>query len=146
MGNNKSNQNDQECEFEEINNSMQTFKEEEHKELQEHQLVRTHNKAPRPKSQPTRSISNNENKFDVTGMNSEEIGAKIKSMYQKIDGVWTCNECGKISNNKTTSGDIRLHVETHLDGLCYTCNICSMEFRSKNLLRHHKKNHQNFKF
>ena len=76
-------------------------------------------------------------------MTSEEIGAKIQSMYQKIDGVWTCNECGKTTNKM--SGDMRLHVETHLDGLCYTCNFCSQEFRSKNILKFHKKSHQNLK-
>ena len=139
MGDNKSNQDEQECELEDINNSLHTLKEESHKS-QEQQMVNTNDndQTPRTKSQFTRSISKNYQNFDVTGLTSEEISAKIRSMYQKIDGVWTCIECGKISNNKTTSGDIRLHVETHLDGLCYSCNLCHQEFRSKNAFKHHK--------
>ena len=101
-------------------------------------ICRTDNSlAMKPKRQHTRSVSNNAPLYDVTGMSKEEIGAKIQSMYQKIDGVWSCNECGKTSSSKMSS-DIRLHVETHLDGLCYTCNICSQEFRSKNIYKNHK--------
>ena len=136
VGDNQSNQDTQECESEDISNSLQTFKE----DSQEQQMVNINDsvKNPRQKIQFTRSILENGGRnYDVTGLTSEEISAKIRSMYQKIDGVWTCNECGKISNNKTTSGDIRLHVETHLDGLCYSCNLCHKEFRSKNAFKCH---------
>ena len=135
MGDYQNNKNEQECEFEDNKKSMQPFFE----ESQDHQMVNINDnvKTQRQRSQFTRSISKNGPNYDVTGMTFEEIGAKIKSMYQKIDGVWTCNECGKTSNNKST--DMRLHVETHLDGLCYTCNICQKEFRSKHLLKFHKK-------
>ena len=115
------------------------FKEED---SQENILVSMNDKAVKPKRQYTKTISNNSPLYDVTGMSNEEIGAKIQSMYQKIDGVWVCNECGKRSSNY--SSDIRLHVETHLDGLCYTCKICNRDFRSKNSLKTHKQtNHKN---
>ena len=75
-------------------------------------------------------------RIDVGDMTPDEIDAKIKSLYQRIDGVWTCLECNKTAVN---SSNIRIHVETHIDGLCYTCKICSKEFRSKyNLYDHHK--------
>ena len=101
-------------------------------------MVNTHEDVgtPRQKREFTKSISENRPNYDVTGLNSEEISVKMKSMYQKIDGVWTCNECGKTSNGK--SSDMRLHVETHLDGLCYSCNLCHKEFRSKNSFKFHK--------
>ena len=130
-----------EAKQDEINNVPENvFKEEEKQENK--QICRTEN-AIKPKRQNTRSVtSNNAPLYDVTGMSDEEISAKIQSMYQKIDGVWSCNECGKTSNFK--SSDMRLHVETHLDGLCYTCNICSQQFRSKALLKTHKQtNHKN---
>ena len=146
IGDSQSNQNNQECKLEDINNSLHTVKEESHKSHEQHMVNTNENdQTLKNKSQFTGSISKNGQNYDVTGLNSEEISEKIKSMYQKVDGFWTCNECGKISNNKTTSGDIRLHVETHLDGLCYTCNNCSREFRSKAILKTHKqtthKNH-----
>ena len=65
-------------------------------------------------------------KIDVASLNSEEINSKIKELYEKIDGVWTCRVCEHICRDKT---DIGRHVESHLDGLCYTCNFCSKEFR-----------------
>ena len=76
-------------------------------------------------------------KIDVASLSSEEIKDKIKELYEKIDGVWSCLAC----DYTTTSPDmrnIRRHVEIHLDGLCYTCNICSKEFRSRNCLNMHK--------
>ena len=113
------------------------FKDEDY---QENKLVSMNENAVKPKKQ--RTIANNAPLHDVAGMSNEEIAAKIQSMYKKIDGVWVCNECGKTSNN--TSSDIRLHVETHLAGLCYTCKICNMDFRSKALLKTHKQtNHKN---
>ena len=76
-------------------------------------------------------------RIHVGNMTPEEIEAKRTELYQKIDGMWTCLQCGKTTTGMRTSG-IRDHVETHLDGLCYTCNMCSKEFGSKNSLRVHK--------
>ena len=90
--------------------------------------------------QYSRAPSNDVTRIYVGNMTPEEIEATTKEMYQKIDGVWTCLKCGKTSTGMSTN--IRFHVETHLDGLCYTCNICSREFRSKNLLNVHKNKHK----
>ena len=143
-GDSQSTQDDaQQCAFEDKKDCIATYEEDNNIKLQEQQLVTINDKAPRTKSQYIKSVSTNGPKLDVTGMTTEEIGDKIKSMYQKVDGVWTCLQCGKTSNNK--SSDIRLHVETHLDGLCYTCDQCSQEFRSKSLLKDHKKRYCNSK-
>ena len=71
----------------------------------------------------------------VGDMSPEEIEAKRKGLYQRIDVVLTCLHCGKTSGQ---TANIRYHVETHMDGLCYTCTICNEEFRSKNILKLHK--------
>ena len=86
--------------------------------------------------QYSRTTSSNVPKIFVGNMTPEEIEAKTKDMYQKIDGVWTCLQCGKTSSGM--SCNIRFHVETHMEGLCYTCTVCSKEFRSKNSLNTHK--------
>ena len=70
-------------------------------------------------------------KIDVSSLNYKEIKAKVKELYEKFDGVWNCLAC----DYTTTKGpNIGRHVETHLDGLCYSCNICSKEFRLRNSL------------
>ena len=74
-------------------------------------------------------------KFDVTSMSSEEIEQKVKQLYQKIDGVWSCLACDYTTTN--SSGNIRRHIECHLVGLSYACNDCKKEFKSKNVLNTH---------
>ena len=74
-------------------------------------------------------------KFDAVSMTAEDIELKKKELYQKNDGAWSCLACAYTSNR----GDsMRKHVETHMDGLCYTCTLCNKEFRSENALRCHK--------
>ena len=75
-------------------------------------------------------------KFDAVSMTAEEIEIKKKELYQKVDGVWSCHVCSYTTTH--SSGNIKKHVETHLDGLCYTCNLCNKEFRSKDSLINHK--------
>ena len=71
--------------------------------------------------------------FDVRSMTTEEIDAKIKELYHKVDGAWRCMVCDYSTTN--TSAHMKMHIETHLDGLSYTCPSCSKEFRS-NLKNH----------
>ena len=132
---------DQKTEFEDNKAFQGTYYDNGHHEPREHSLVSLDNKVVKKSESPyTRTNPNNGPKYDVSAMNPEDIANKIRSMYQNIDGVWTCKECGKRSNNG--SGDMRLHVEIHLDGLSYTCNLCSEEFRSKQILKHHQKTHR----
>ena len=86
--------------------------------------------------QYSRAPANDGTLIFVGNMTQEEIKIKTKELYQKIDGGWSCLHCGKISSHK--SSGMRYHVETHMDGLCYTCNVCSKEFRSKNAYNFHK--------
>ena len=81
------------------------------------------------------SSSNHVDKFDVGSMTAEEIEMKKIELYQKIDGVWSCMAC---SYTTTRNDNMRKHVETHLDGLSYTCTLCNKDFRSKDSLINHK--------
>ena len=64
-----------------------------------------------------------------------EIEEKIKELHQRIDGVWTCMVCDYTS---TKSTNVRKHVEKHMDGLSYSCDLCDKEFRLINTLNSHK--------
>lgn len=85
--------------------------------------------------QYSRAPANDGTLIYVGNMTPEQIKLKTKELYQKIDGVWTCLHCGKTSGHM---GNIIYHVETHMDGLCYPCNICRKELSSKNMLNYHK--------
>ena len=77
--------------------------------------------------------------IDVGSMTSEEIDKKMRELYEKTDEGWKCLVC-VYTTKGPKSANIRVHVETHLDGLVYTCNLCSKEFRSRNILGQHKMN------
>lgn len=66
-------------------------------------------------------------KYDVGSLSAEEIKDKMKELYEKIDGVYRCLACGY--STKTHRQAMSFHIETHLDGLSYTCSKCDKEFR-----------------
>ena len=74
-------------------------------------------------------------KIDVTSFTPEEIDKKRNELYQKVDGVWTCMACDYTSTQKA---NMSRHVEKHMDGLSYSCNLCHKEFRLINSLNNHK--------
>ena len=74
-------------------------------------------------------------RIDVSSMNPEEIGDKILGLCQKADGVWKCLACNDYSNAKRAK--VRRHIESHIDGLSYTCALCIKDFKTKNALENH---------
>ena len=82
-----------------------------------------------------RPSNSDASKIDVTSFTSEEIEEKIKELHQKMDGMWTCMVCDYTSKFSTS---VRKHVEKHIDGLSYSCNLCNKEFRFVNSLNSHK--------
>ena len=79
-------------------------------------------------------------KFDVGSMTPDEIQWKTESLYEKKDGAWRCLACDYITT--CNSGTMKRHIETHFEGLSYTCTFCSKQFRSTNsLYKHNSKAH-----
>ena len=58
----------------------------------------------------------------------------VTALLEKVGDVWRCKECGKIAK---TSTNLRLHAETHVDGLSFDCSKCDQSFRSRNNLYVH---------
>ena len=117
----------------EANERMDTSK---RRFLKIQKFIESNNK-PAVKPRKINSTISNE-KIDVTSLSPEVIDEQMKKLYQKINGGWSCLSCDYISLNKTSSGNIRRHVEIHLEGLSYPCNLCNQEFRLKESLRNHK--------
>ena len=124
--------NDQEHAFQEQNCEDTNDNQNEYKEL-----ARVHeNKPVKPRNYNREVSSNNQiTKFDVGSMTDEEIEIKKNELFKKIDGIWSCLACAYTSTDRSNT---RKHVETHLQGLCYSCTLCNKEFRSKDSLSNHK--------
>ena len=58
----------------------------------------------------------------------------IENIAENEDGKKCCGVCGKTS--KTTQ-DLKRHVETHIDGLSFSCQKCDKTFRSRESRRRH---------
>ena len=69
--------------------------------------------------------------------NLEEIEAKISENIQKEDdGTFSCKICGKSGVKHIRN--MKNHVETHMEGLSFPCQICGKTFRNRNSLNKHK--------
>ena len=64
---------------------------------------------------------------------SEKLNEHIETCE---DGIYKCKLCGKTENKRRDA--MRYHIETHMEGLSYTCRICQKSFRSKNSYFTHK--------
>ena len=80
----------------------------------------------RPRKHPTES-------FAVSTLTTDDKEASDQLIIKNEDN-FECKSCGKTARKK---GDIRRHVEIHIEGLSFECHICENTFRSRNILKHH---------
>ena len=65
----------------------------------------------------------------------EEMDAKIQTVMSRVDGLWTCNICGKANRNRV---NIMTHIECrHTEGVPVGCSQCSQVYRNRDALRQH---------
>ena len=84
---------------------------------------------PRKVSQPIMVGTNS------SATNTEEIDQKISEyVIRGEDGKYSCGYCEKVG---THFYNMRKHVETHMEGLSFSCQSCDKVFRSRNSLRFH---------
>ena len=79
----------------------------------------------------------------------DELEERVRSMMEKSQNkianvlqlADVCKVCGKEGQGR----DIKEHIEAnHLEGIIIPCNLCDKSFRSRNALRLHKRQHQNY--
>ena len=92
--------------------------------------VSTSSRKPRPERTVALTVSDNSA--------AEET---IKQNLLREDGVYHCKIC---SFNKRDKTDVTRHIETHIDGLSYSCSVYLKTFRSRNSLNSHKSNYHKF--
>ena len=83
--------------------------------------------------QEKRSISLISSNFESIGQLNEKID---ESYFRNADGMLTCRFCSKTFKQRV---HIKEHVEIHIEGLSFPCNICGSTFTTRNVLRSHSK-------
>ena len=69
--------------------------------------------------------------------NTDDLKTTLDSMIENNVGgakAWRCTVCGREIHDRR---DMRRHVETHIEGLSYPCNLCDAVKRSSNSLNSH---------
>ena len=96
-------------------------------------------KHPHKSSTKTVTIAENDSNLETYNNSIKEAGNYIEDLE---DGYFKCNICGKLTIDKKSKGlalsNMRNHIETHMEGLTYNCEVCSKTFRSKNAFNLHK--------
>ena len=78
---------------------------------------------------------------DTTLPNKNFVSKRTTEVYNydeyftSCEVGWKCNSCGKTA---TTKPNMKVHVEIHMDGLSFPCQLCTQSFRSRNQLNFHK--------
>ena len=115
-----------------INQGQSEYKAEEQIEGDHDFIVIPQEQNPPPKKVVReRSLKVVNQSFDA---NNSEVDAKFQELVVKENNTYRCTVCEKTMSHKT---NMKKHLETHLTGLSYDCQLCGKTFRSSNLLNVH---------
>merc|ERR1712126_386251 len=85
------------------------------------------------KKETRRKIETKTGTIAVTGETNGNNEQVLQYMEKCSDGNYRCTVCGKTSDSsKNQRNNMMSHVETHLEGLTYSCSLCHKNFRTKN--------------
>merc|ERR1712150_231299 len=80
---------------------------------------------------------NNQTKKNIHSVSlndMSEVDAKIEQLMERREGIHHCRACEYSSSKK---GNVKEHVEVHIEGLSYACQFCDKTFRAKKGHRQH---------
>ena len=83
---------------------------------------------------PQKQHKSNEN--STSNMEAKEAVDQL--VIKNSRNNYECKACGKIG---VRSSDMRKHVELHITGLSFECNVCGSTFNNRMNLNAHKKKH-----
>ena len=70
------------------------------------------------------------------------MNEQLEQSLEKHMGLWKCKICDKTAKSKN---NLKKHIETHIEGLDYTCNKCTKTFATSISLSTHVSNIHNSK-
>ena len=70
-------------------------------------------------------------------MDLKELEQKIQEMTETDGDKCICRHCGKVASGRNRKQDLANHIETHIDGLSFSCQLCDNTYRSRNALKQH---------
>ena len=65
----------------------------------------------------------------------DDVKATVEELIDCDGDSWICKPCGKRSSRKS---DMRKHVEIHIEGLSFGCQLCGQTFRLRIKFNNHK--------
>ena len=72
----------------------------------------------------------------------DELNQRVEQeIIKDSDGLFKCANCYRTFRRKD---NLKEHIETHIEGLSFPCQLCGKDFRSRHSLRQHKfREHKN---
>ena len=68
--------------------------------------------------------------------NINELNKSIRTeIVKESDGTYSCKRCPRVTRH---IGHMKEHIETHIGGMSFPCNICNKTYRTRASLRNHK--------
>ena len=94
-----------------------------------------------PRKRNANKVEGSNNIIALNTTDNSEIDATLNDNLELLDGGhYRCRLCGKdsLGMKRNARQNMKNHVETHLEGLSYSCQHCGKEFRSTHSLNVHK--------
>ena len=82
-----------------------------------------------------KSLPRSERTVAVTVKDNSAAEETIQEHLGREDGVYYCKVC---NYSKKKKQHVTNHIETHIEGLSYSCTVCHKTFRSRNSYLNHK--------